>query len=101
MVQMCRLKGRHRACLKIGVLRRGSMRWIDRIPKWLLVALAIYLAGAPFVPEPHLVEKWRMLFEGSLSRPIDIFDFFLHTLPLVVLAIRLWRDAQRRRLAKH
>ncbi|PVE06126.1 hypothetical protein [Limnohabitans sp. Rim28] len=75
------------------------MRWIDRIPKWLLVALAIYLAGAPFVPEPHLVEKWRMLFEGHLSRPIDIFDFFLHTLPLVVLAIRLWRDAQRRRWA--
>lgn len=73
------------------------MRWIDRIPKWLLVATAIYLAGAPFVPEPHLVGKWRMLFEGSLSRPIDIFDFFLHTLPLVLLAIRLWRDVQRRR----
>jgi len=49
------------------------MRWIDRIPKWLLVAVAIYLAGAPFVPEPHLVQKWRMLFEGRLSRPIDIF----------------------------
>jgi hypothetical protein len=72
-----------------------AMRWIDRIPKWLLVAVAIYLAGAPFVPEPHLVEKWRMLFEGGLSRPIDIFDFFLHTVPLLVLAIRLWRDAQR------
>jgi hypothetical protein len=80
--------------------QEGAMRWIDRIPKWLLVAVAIYLAGAPFVPEPHLVEKWRMLFEGSLSRPIDIFDFFLHTVPLVVLAIRLWRDAQRRRQGK-
>jgi len=75
------------------------MRWIDRIPKWLLVAVAIYLAGAPFLPEPHLVEKWRLLLEGSLSRPIDIFDFFLHTTPLVVLAIRMWRDAQRRRWA--
>jgi hypothetical protein len=32
-----------------------------------------------------------------LRKPIDIFDFFLHTTPLVVLAIRLWRDAQRRR----
>jgi hypothetical protein len=76
--------------------QEDAMRWIDRIPKWLLVAVAIYLAGAPFVPEPHLVEKWRMLLEGSLSRPIDIFDFFLHTVPLLVLAIRLWRDAQRR-----
>ncbi len=73
------------------------MRWIDRIPKWWLVAIAVYLAGAPFVPEPHLVEKWRMLTEGSLSKPIDIFDFFLHNAPMVVLAIRLWRDAQRRR----
>jgi hypothetical protein len=76
------------------------MRWIDRIPKWWLVAVAVYLAGAPFVPEPHLIEKWRLLLNGSLSQPIDIFDFFLHTIPLVVLAIRLWRDAQRRRWAQ-
>ena len=76
------------------------MRWIDRIPKWLLVVVAIYLAGAPFVPEPHLTEKWRMLLDGTLSKPIDIFDFLLHTLPMVVLAIRMVRDAQRRRQGK-
>ena len=76
------------------------MRWIDRIPKWLLVVVAIYLAGAPFVPEPHLTEKWRMLLNGSLSKPIDMFDFFLHTTPLVVLAIRLWRDEQQHRQGK-
>ena len=52
------------------------MRWIDRIPKWLLVAVAVYLAGAPFVPEPHLTEKWRMLLDGTLSKPVDVFDFF-------------------------
>jgi hypothetical protein len=73
------------------------MRWIDRMPLGWLLAVAIYLAGAPFVPEPHLVEKWRMLFEGTLSRPLDVFDFFLHTIPLGVLAIRLWRELQRRR----
>lgn len=73
------------------------MRWIDRMPMGWLLAVAIYLAGAPFVPEPHLVEKWRMLFEGTLSRPLDVFDFFLHTVPLVVLALRLWREVQRRR----
>jgi hypothetical protein len=76
------------------------MRWIDRIPKWLLVVVGIYLAGAPFVPEPHLTEKWRMLLDGTLSKPIDIFDFLLHTMPMVVLAIRLVRDAQRRRQGK-
>lgn len=73
------------------------MRWIDRMPMGWLLAVAIYLAGAPFVPEPHLVEKWRMLFEGTLSRPLDVFDFFLHTVPLGVLALRLWREVQRRR----
>ena len=76
------------------------MRWIDRIPKWLLVVVAIYLAGAPFVPEPHLTEKWRLLLNGSLSKPIDMFDFLLHTTPLVVLAIRLWRDEQQHRQGK-
>jgi hypothetical protein len=76
------------------------MRWIDRIPKWLLVVVAIYLAGAPFVPEPHLTEKWRLLLNGSLSKPIEMFDFFLHTTPLVVLAIRLWRDEQQHRQGK-
>ncbi len=76
------------------------MRWIDRIPLLWLIAIAVYLAGAPFVPEPHLVEKWRMLTEGALVKPIDIFDFVLHNGPMAVLAIRLWRDAQRRRQGK-
>ena len=73
------------------------MRWIDRIPMLWLLGIAVYLALAPFVPEPHLVEKWRMLLQGSLSKPIDVFDLLLHTLPMVLLVVRLWRDAQRRR----
>ncbi len=76
------------------------MRWIDRIPMLWLVAIAVYLAGAPFVPEPHLVEKWRLLLQGLLIRPIDVLDLFLHTGPLLVLAIRLWRQAQRRQPTK-
>lgn len=86
-------------CPKIEFLE-CAMRWIDRIPKWLLVAVAVYLAGAPFVPEPHLTEKWRMFLDGTLGKPVDIFDFFLHSTPLVVLAIRLWREAQRHRQGK-
>ena len=73
------------------------MRWLDKIPYPLLIAVAVFMLGAPFVPEPHLVEKWRMLVQGTLHQPIDIFDLFLHTTPLVLLALRLWRDAQRRR----
>ena len=73
------------------------MGWLDRFPLKLLVALALWLAVAPIVPEPHLIEKLRMLSQGTLSKPIDIFDLLLHTTPLVLLALRLWRDAQRRR----
>ncbi|MGI9217468.1 MAG: hypothetical protein ACR2JA_10795 [Hydrogenophaga sp.] len=72
------------------------MGWIDRFPFKLLLVVALWLAVAPIVPEPHLVEKLRMLAQGTLQRPIDIFDLLLHTTPLVLLALRLWRDAQRR-----
>lgn len=67
------------------------MGWLDRFPLVLLIALALWLAVAPIVPEPHLVEKLRMLSQGTLTRPLDIFDLVLHTAPLVLLAIRLWR----------
>ena len=67
------------------------MSWIDRIPLGLLAALALWLAVAPIVPEPHLLEKLRMLGQGSLVRPIDIFDLLLHSVPLAVLVLRLVR----------
>lgn len=73
------------------------MDWLDRMPLGWLMAIALWLAVAPIQPEPHLIEKWRMLLQGTLSRPIDIFDLLLHTVPLVLLATRLARDAQRRR----
>jgi len=57
------------------------------------------MAVAPIVPEPHLVEKLRMLSEGTLSRPIDIFDLFYHLVPLVLLGIRLERMRRARRAA--
>jgi len=61
------------------------MRWLDRIPYSLLIAAAVFMLGAPFVPEPHLVEKARMLAEGRLTRPLDIFDVFWHLLPSALL----------------
>lgn len=73
------------------------MAWLDRIPlKWLLV-IALWLGVAPVVPEPHLIEKIRLLVQGRLQRPIDIFDLCLHAGPLVLLALRLRRDARRGR----
>ncbi|HHB92419.1 MAG TPA: RND transporter [Thioploca sp.] len=59
---------------------------MDKIPWNILIIGSLTLGLAPFVPEPHLLEKLRMLFQGNLIRPIDIFDLIMHgTLPLLLL----------------
>lgn len=64
-----------------------------KLPSYsFLVPVALALGLAPFVPEPHLVEKLRMLLAGELSRPIDIFDLFLHGTPLVFLLVKVGMD---------
>jgi hypothetical protein len=50
---------------------------------------------APITPEPHLIEKLRLLSLGELVRPLDIFDLFLHATPLVLLIIKLGRRFAR------
>jgi len=67
------------------------MAWLDRIPLVPLVVAALFLGLAPFAPEPHLVEKLRMLAHGELTRPLDIFDLALHGTPVVVLLLKLVR----------
>ena len=51
---------------------------------------------SPITPEPHLIEKLRMLGNGTLTRPLDIFDLCLHAAPLMLLALRLWRMHMRK-----
>lgn len=67
------------------------LQWIDRIPLIALVGLAVFLGVAPIKPEPHLVEKIGMLMNGTLTRPIDIFDLFWHSWPIALLVLRLVR----------
>ena len=67
------------------------MKFIDQLPLMVLIAIALTLGLAPFTPQPHVVEKLDMLFSGSLSRPIDIFDLLLHGGPWVLLIIKLMR----------
>ena len=62
---------------------------INKIPLLPLAVLAIFMSLAPFSPEPHLVEKSRMLFNGELTKAIDIFDLFWHSFFPVLLALRL------------
>lgn len=59
-------------------------------------ALVVTLLGAllavapwPSEPQPHLIQKLGFLFEGSLTKPIDIFDLVLHGGPITVAAV-MW-----------
>jgi len=67
------------------------LKLIDKIPLLPLGMLAVFMSLAPFQPEPHLLEKSRMLVEGTLSRPIDIFDLFLHSVFLILFIVRVFR----------
>ncbi|HSJ48382.1 MAG TPA: RND transporter [Gammaproteobacteria bacterium] len=70
--------------------------WLDKIPVLPLLVGALLLGAAPFVPEPHLVEKLRMLLTGELARPIDVFDLFLHGILPLLLLLKLGRMAAAR-----
>ena len=56
----------------------------------MLVVVCLTLGLAPFTPEPHLLEKLRMLTEGQLVKPIDIFDLVLHGTPWILLVLKLY-----------
>ena len=61
----------------------------DRISLPLLIVLCLSLGLAPFSPEPHLLEKLRMLATGDLTKLVDIFDLLLHGTPWLLLGIKL------------
>ena len=67
------------------------MSILDRIPFPILAVLAIAMGLAPFYPQPHLLEKLGMLINGTLNRPIDIFDLFWHGLFPILLLLKLAR----------
>jgi hypothetical protein len=73
------------------------MKWLDSIPYIYIAPLAILLALVPFSPEPHLWEKLKMLFAGTLVRPIDIFDLFLHGTPLLLLVLKMLLGSRQSR----
>ena len=73
------------------------MALLDQIPLSILLLAALTLGLAPFVPEPHIWEKLKMLAAGDLVRPIDIFDLLMHAAPWVLLLSRLARMALARR----
>ena len=61
----------------------------QRLPLSLLIVLCLSLGLAPFTPEPHLLEKLKMLAAGELGKLIDVFDLMLHGTPWILLIIKL------------
>jgi hypothetical protein len=64
------------------------VNWLRDL-SWPLVLLGGgALALAPFAPEPHLWEKLRMLFAGTLTRPLDVFDLLMHASGLALILLK-------------
>ena len=70
-------------------------RWISDLPWSILVVLGILMALAPLRPRPHLIEKLQMLFSGTLRRPLDWFDLFLHSSPILLMIAKAILAARR------
>lgn len=70
---------------------------LEQIPYSALIIVTLIMLLAPLHPKPHVVEKLIMLKNGSLHRPIDIFDLCYHTAPLIVLLIKLRLDAGKKK----
>ncbi|MEE9335639.1 MAG: RND transporter [Granulosicoccaceae bacterium] len=72
------------------------MNWLDNIPLLLIIFACLTLGLAPFLPEPHIWEKLKMLSAGTLKEPKDIFDLLMHATPFVLLLAKLIRLAVTR-----
>lgn len=67
----------------------GAVAWLNDISFPVLILACLTLGLSPFVPEPHLFEKLKMLRNRTLRRPLDIFDLCLHAAPFVLLLLKL------------
>ena len=72
------------------------MKLLDDLPWSLAILLSLSLGLAPFVPEPHIWEKLKMLFTGTLSDPVDIFDMLMHGAPWLLLIAKGVRTVTRK-----
>lgn len=61
--------------------------FLAKLPYDILILAAIMLAIVP-IGEPHLLQKLNMLFNGTLKKPLDIFDLFMHSTPIVLLILK-------------
>ena len=72
------------------------MQWIDQISWTTVLLICATLGLAPFVPEPHIWEKLKMLAAGTLVAPLDWFDLLFHGLHWGVALLKAVRSLQTR-----
>jgi len=78
----------------------SKMKWLEKIPYSVIITIALFLALAPFVPEPHLWQKIKMLIAGTLTKPVDIFDLFWHSSPTIILLLK-WHYQKKNSTGKN
>ena len=72
------------------------LSYLDKVPLLFCAVFALTLGLAPFMPEPHIWEKLKMLSSGTLAKPVDIFDLCLHGALWLLLLAKLARMATNR-----
>lgn len=71
-----------------------ALQWLNSLPWTIIIIACLTLGLAPYNP-PHVIEKLRMLGEGRLVRPLDIFDLVIHAAPWVLLALKAVSSLKR------
>ncbi len=62
--------------------------FISNMEWQIIIIICLTLGLAPFTP-PHIFEKLSMLVHGTLKRPLDWFDLFLHGIPWIILILKI------------
>lgn len=63
---------------------------LNQLPWSIVIVLSVAIGLAPFVPEPHLLEKLQMLSRGELRQLVDLFDLLFHASPFAILILKIF-----------
>jgi len=76
----------------------GDAMWklLDKIQYPILIGMAAFMLFAPFSPRPHVLEKPIMLKNGTLTKPVDIFDLIFHVAPSAALILKVYGQYRKK-----
>ena len=67
------------------------INFIDGLPAFPTIIIGVWMGLAPFMPEPHLVQKFLMAMNGDAFKLIDVFDVFMHGSLGAIAILKIWR----------